>query len=61
MATNKESRTKKTVHIEDGIFDFGWDALCGYGSHYGSIYGELRDGWAIERLAGGKQKKMKAS
>lgn len=23
MTTNKELRTKKTVHIEDGIFDFG--------------------------------------
>lgn len=56
MTTNKESRTKKTVHIEDGIFDFGWDTLCGYGSHCGSLYDELRDGWAIERLAGENQK-----
>lgn len=40
----KESRTKKTIHVEDGILDLGWDTLCELGSHCGSIYGELGDG-----------------
>lgn len=55
----KESRTKKTIHVEDGILDLGWDTLCELGSHCGSIYGELGDGWTIERARGREIKRTR--